>query len=219
MKPQLLLAEGSKRMNSSIIILETKMLRDSKSMGIFWLFAISVLKTHFIVDSFLRSRSSQHIPGDKRNERTLLNHPVIFFKAHSSYINIYINIFLFITNTRQALVTLRVHLVSRQSKCKVRYCILPQSCKIILTIRVFLCHLAKAAHLVAAQISFLPIWATPLFIGTPPPPAKWTRCQKLLKWSCHLPYNENPDFEISPWTKIEKKFVWGGKWLIYIPSS
>lgn len=46
-------------------------------------------KAHFIVDSCLRSHSSQHIPGDGKNERTLLNHTVIFFKAHSSYINIY----------------------------------------------------------------------------------------------------------------------------------
>lgn len=52
MKPQLLLAEGNKRMNSSIAIFQTKMLRDSKSMGIFLLFAISVLKAHFIVYSF-----------------------------------------------------------------------------------------------------------------------------------------------------------------------
>lgn len=111
MKPQLLLAEGNKRMNSSIAIFETKMLRDSKSVGIFLLFATSVLKAHFIVDSFGKSHSNQHVPGDKRKERTLLNHPVIFFKAHSSYINIYINIFLFITNTRQALVTLRMHFV------------------------------------------------------------------------------------------------------------
>lgn len=86
-------------------------------MGGFSVFFFSVISGHFSTKGpchcqFLSEKPfSQHIPGNQKNERTLLNHTVIFFKAHSSYINIYINIFLFITNTRQALVTLRVHFV------------------------------------------------------------------------------------------------------------
>lgn len=74
MKPQVLLAEGNNT-KSPLIVFEAKTLRDSKHMegsvsGFLFLFfllcAVSVLKAHVIVDSCLRSHSSQHIPGDKK---------------------------------------------------------------------------------------------------------------------------------------------------------
>ena len=61
------------------------------------------------------------------------------------------------TNTRQALVISECILSSRQNKCEMQFCILPQSCKIILNIRIFLCPLAKEVQLVAVPITFLPI--------------------------------------------------------------
>jgi len=74
MKPQLLLAEGNNT-KSPLIVFEAKTLRESKHMwgegfGVFFfsflLCAVSVLKAHVIVNSCLRSHSSQHIPGDKK---------------------------------------------------------------------------------------------------------------------------------------------------------
>lgn len=122
MKLQLLLAEETTRihMKSFFIVFEATVLRNSKHNGFsclvalgfsfiffFFFLATLILKPHSFVDSCPRSHSNQLLPNDKKKyERTLLTHTVIYFKAHSSYINIYINIFLFITNTRQALVIL-----------------------------------------------------------------------------------------------------------------
>lgn len=128
MKPQLLLAEGNNT-KSPFIILEAKTLRDSKHIGGGgggWVFGF--FPPYFVLFQDFRPMPSL-IPVYeavqvgislviKKNERTLLNHTVIFFKAHSSYINIYINIFLFITNTRQALVTQSAFVIKTKTNAR-----------------------------------------------------------------------------------------------------